>query len=242
MSKIKILIVEDEGIIADNIADALEDFGYDPIDIAINYTEAIRCIEEEQPDLAILDIQLSGKKTGIDIGATIQKNYNFPFIFLTANSDRDTFSEARKVEPSAFLAKPFIKDELYAAIDLALYNFSKQQERYIDETNLIIKDALFIKQKQMFIRLNFSDILYLKSDNVYIEIYTTKNTKYLVRSTLNDYMDKLSDSFQRVHRSYIVNTIHLTGINHLIVQLLDKIEIPLSKNYREDLLTLVNKG
>ena len=67
MNKLKILVVEDEMIIADNICDALDDLGYESLEPAISYTEAIIRIEEEKPDFAILDIQLSGRKTGIDI-------------------------------------------------------------------------------------------------------------------------------------------------------------------------------
>ena len=84
MEKKKVLVVEDEIIIADNICDSLIDLGYEVTEPAINYTEAILIIEKEKPDIAILDIHLSGKKTGIDIAKKINENYNFPFIFLTS--------------------------------------------------------------------------------------------------------------------------------------------------------------
>ena len=65
MDKIKILVVEDEIIIADNLCDVIEELGYEALEPALNYTEALEFIQEKKPDLAILDIQLGGKKTGI---------------------------------------------------------------------------------------------------------------------------------------------------------------------------------
>lgn len=87
MSKIKVLIVEDEVIIADNIRDTLKNLDYNVFEPAINFTEAIETIKSEKPDIAILDVQLSDKKTGIDLAKVISEQYNFPFIFLTSNSD-----------------------------------------------------------------------------------------------------------------------------------------------------------
>lgn len=241
MSKIKILIAEDEAIIADNIFDTLEDFGYEVIEPVISYTEGVEVIAQDVPDIAILDIQLSGKKTGIDLGAHIQEKYDFPFIFLTSNSDKATFAEAKQVQPSAFLAKPFNSDELYASIELALSNFSKQKQKFINQENLIVKDALFVKHKQRFIRINFDEITYLKSDNVYIDIFLVNGKSHVVRGALNDYISKLSDHFIRCHRSYIINLQHLTSVNHISVQL-SEIDIPIGKMHRDNLLNRLNKG
>ena len=144
MKKVKILVVEDEILIADNICDTLEELGYEALEPAINYTEAIETIENEKPDLAILDIQLSGTKTGIDVAKEILDNYNFPFIFLTSNADLSTINEAKKVTPSAYLVKPFSKNELFSSIEVALYNYAKKAE-LLNNENLVIKDALFLK-------------------------------------------------------------------------------------------------
>jgi two-component system response regulator LytT len=241
MSKIKIFIAEDEAIIADNIYDTLEEFGYQVIEPVISYTEGVEVIAVEMPDIAILDIQLSGKKTGIDLGEHILEKYDFPFIFLTSNSDKVTFTEAKRVQPSAFLAKPFNSDELYASIELALFNFSKQKEKFINQDNLVVKDALFIKHKQRFIRINFDEILYLKSDNVYIDVFLKNGKSHVVRGSLNEYINKLSDHFIRCHRSYIVNLQHLTSVNHISVQL-ENVDIPIGKMHRDNLLKRLNKG
>lgn len=241
MTKVKILIVEDEVLIADHIAETLEELGYEVFEPAISYTEAVETIEQDMPDLAILDIQLSGRKSGVDLAQKINESYQFPFIFLTSNSDKGTLDQAKLVEPYAFLVKPYTKEELFASIELALYNFSKKMDKTLNQDNLIIKDALFIKTKQVFLRLNFNDILYLASDHVYIDIMMIDGKKHTVRGSLNDYRQKLGPSFIRSHRSYIINLNHLKGINHTVV-FLNESEVPVGRRYREDLLEKLNVG
>lgn len=238
MDKIKILVVEDELIIADNICDALEDLGYEALEPAINYTEALIRIEEEKPDIAILDIQLSGRKTGIDIAKKIRESYNFPFIFLTSNSDAYTLNQAKEVMPPAYLVKPFSKEELYTSIEIALFNFSNKIGK-IDKDNLIIKDSIFIKEKGSYTKLNFDDILYLKSAHVYIEIILKKHQKIVVRTSLNDILEKLNKNFIRIHRGYIVNIQYLTQITQNSVKIFND-EIPIGKKYKEDILNKIN--
>lgn len=242
MTKVKILIVEDEVIIADNIADTLEELGYEVLEPATTYSEAIAIIEEDRPDIAILDIQLSGSKSGVDLATVINESYQFPFIFLSSNTDKLTLEEAKRVEPLAYLVKPFSKDELYTSIEVALYNFSKRQAQDLDQESLIIKDALFIKQNKVFLRLNFPDILYLMSDHVYIDIQMVNGQKHTVRGSLNDYMNKLSQKFFRSHRSCIVNLDHLYTIDHNGILLSDNHLLPIGKKQREEILTRLNRG
>jgi len=238
MSKVRILVVEDEMIIADDICDALDDLGYEALEPAINYTEAILRIEEEKPDIAILDIQLSGKKTGIDIAKKIRESYDFPFIFLTSNSDALTVIQAKEVMPPAYLVKPFSKDELYTSIEIALHNFSKKIGE-VDTKNLIIKDSLFVKDKGFYSKIHFDDILYLKSSHVYIEIVLKSNKKMVVRTSLNDILEKLNDSFVRVHRGFIINTKYLSQITQTSVKVSNE-EIPIGKKYKEDIVKRIN--
>lgn len=241
MSKVKVLIVEDEAIIADDIFEILEDFGYEVIAPTGEYDEAISVIEQHQPDIAILDINLGEGKSGIDLAQKINSEHNFPFIFLTSNTDKLTVSEAKSVEPFAYLMKPFRAEELYTSIEVALYNFAKQKERAFSSHNLIIKDALFIRDKRAFNRLNFSDILYIKSDRVYIEIIQKGQKKLIVRGNLNEYINKLPITFFRIHRSYIVNLDYLETVNGNRI-ILAGTDIPVGQNQKEELLSQLNKG
>jgi two-component system, LytTR family, response regulator LytT len=243
MAGIKVGIVEDEMLIAQGIANALSQLGYASTEPAVGYTEALEMIEREQPDILLLDIQLSGKKDGIDLAWKIKEDYNLPFIFLTANSDPETVERAKKLCPPAYLVKPFNKDDLYTSIEICLHNFSAKQEKKDtgEKGNYMIKECLFIKQGHLFHKVKVEDILYLESDNVYIYVYTP-NDKFLVRSTLQHYLNLIdSKHFFRVHRSFAVNINHIDTINSESVFISSR-EIPIGKAYRDELLTLLRLG
>lgn len=234
MGKIKILVVEDEMIIADNICDTLTDLGYVVLGPAINYTEAIAIMEKETPDIAMLDIQLSGRKTGIDIAKKIKETYNFPFIFLTSNTDFATVNEAKKTLPPAYLIKPFTKEELYTSIEIVLYNYSvKVGEAKTNE--IVINNAFFIKEKGVYHKIIFEEIAYLKADHVYLEIKLITGKTYVVRTSLNDIIMKLSSKFIRIHRSYIVNSDFLQQIE-VSSLLVNNEKLPIGKKYKEEIL------
>jgi len=247
MDKVKILVVEDEIIIADDICDILNVLGYETLEPAINYSSAIEAIEKHKPDLAILDIQLAGSKDGIDLAWKIKEDYNLPFIFLTSNADPATVERAKKVTPPAYLVKPFNKDDLYTSIEMALYNysvktgFSQSQKGDAGDNDIILKDSFFIKKNQLFHKVRFSDILYLKAEHVYVEIFTNSGKVHLSRGSLTGFMEKLPQNFFRAHRSFIVNLDHLTAINSMFV-IIDENEIPIGKNYREELMKRINLG
>jgi DNA-binding response OmpR family regulator len=90
MGKVKIVVVEDEIIIADHLCETLENLGYEVFEPAISYTEGKELIDTERPDIAILDINLSGRKDGIDLAKYIRENHDIPFIFLTSFADKAT--------------------------------------------------------------------------------------------------------------------------------------------------------
>ena len=243
MTNIKVGIVENDMIIAQGIADALKQLGYIPTEPAVSYTDALEMIECDKPDILLLDIRLSGKKDGIDLAWKVREDHNIPFIFLTANSDPDTVERAKKLCPPAYLVKPFNKDELYTSIEICLHNFSvsAQKKELPEKGNYIIKESVFIRQGQSFVKVQLDDILYIESDNVYIYVHTQQN-KLLVRSTLQHYMELIGQkNFFRVHRSFAVNINHIESINAENVFIKGR-EIPIGRTFREELLTLLRLG
>src|SRR5262249_24977554 len=123
---VRILIVEDELMVAANLAMILEDMGYEPYDAAGTKQEALDLLEKIKPDIAILDINLHGSPDGIEIGAYIRDHVQIPFIFLTSNSDKSTIESAKKVNPAAYLIKPFTDDDIFAAIEIAMANYANE--------------------------------------------------------------------------------------------------------------------
>ncbi len=130
----KILIVEDEKIIALDIQESLLDLGFTVTQTVKNYDEAICSIKENEPDIILMDINLKNSKDGIETATDIKKLKNLPIIYLTAFCDDDTINRAIKTNPIGYLIKPFKIDELKSTILLGL--FKVKQEKYL-ETNTI---------------------------------------------------------------------------------------------------------
>lgn len=243
MSKIKIGIVEDEVIIADNLSDTLIKLGYDVTEPASSYAEAMAMVESEKPDLLLIDIQLKGRKDGIDLAARIKEEHRLPFIFLTANADAATVQRAKQVAPPAYLVKPFTKDDLYSAIEICLHNSSlnKNERQETDTANYILNDSIFIKEGSSFHKVKFSDILYLESEHVYVQVYTPEK-KFLVRTSMQQYLTHFAErKFVRIHRSYVVNLEQVQTItaDHVIIR---GIELPIGKTYQEELMNRLRLG
>lgn len=241
MSKIKIGVVEDEVIIADNLCAVLSELGYDVAEPASSFEEALGMISAEKPDLLLLDIQLSGKKDGIDLATEINKTHKIPYIFLTANADAATVQRAKLAEPAAYLVKPFNKNDLYSAIEICLHNSAKNKEEKEQADSLIIKDAIFIREGSCFQKVKFTDIFYLESEHVYVQVHT-KDKKYLVRSSMQQFLEYFNpEKMVRIHRSYAIN-MELVQTLHTDHVITNGVELPVSKNYRDDLFSRVRLG
>ncbi|MCG2777425.1 MAG: PAS domain S-box protein [Desulfobacterales bacterium] len=128
----RILVVEDEVIVAKNLTMVVNDIGYEVVGRAVSADEAIKKALELKPDLVLMDIVLKGKKNGIDASKEIKKKMDIPIIFLTAYSDIDFIEKAKSIEPYAYLVKPFQPRQLLASIEMALYK--NQMEKKLRET------------------------------------------------------------------------------------------------------------
>ncbi len=120
MSNEKILVVEDEWIVGDQICRNLRDFGYDACSLAGSAAEAIRMIEADKPDLVLMDIVLPGEQDGIDTATLIRERFDLPVIYLTAHTNGEYIRRAKLTEPFGYLIKPFNKMELFTNIEMAM--------------------------------------------------------------------------------------------------------------------------
>lgn len=227
----------------------LEEIGYEIVDNVIVYEQAIEVLRTKQVDLVLIDIILASDKTGIDLGKHIRDNYDIPFIFVTSNSDRATVENAKTVKPNGYLVKPFEQQDLYTSIEIALSNFThSNRDSSPDDredssegiaSNTLLKDSIFVKKQHLYYRIQFDDIQFIKADNVYLEV-NTKDKKFLVRSPLKDYLEKLpKKKFFRAHKSYIVNVDHIDAINSKDI-LINNTLIPISKDFKEFIISAMN--
>jgi response regulator RpfG family c-di-GMP phosphodiesterase len=121
MDQANIMVVEDEGIIADDIARQLTDMGYNVIATAYSGEEAVKKARELRPDLVLMDIVLAGKIDGIKAAEKIKATADIPVVYLTAYADKKTLSRAKLTGPSGYVLKPIEKRQLQVAIELALH-------------------------------------------------------------------------------------------------------------------------
>ncbi|SFM57961.1 ATP-binding response regulator [Methanolobus profundi] len=137
MTKEKIMIVEDEQIVALDIKDSLEHFGYSVPCMASSGEEAIRSIDKCAPDLILMDIVLKGKIDGVEAAKAIHEKHDIPVIYLTAYSDEKTLQRAKLTEPFGHILKPFDERELRTNIEIALYKREKEKEKLFDHEKWI---------------------------------------------------------------------------------------------------------
>jgi two-component system, LytTR family, response regulator LytT len=235
MENLRILIVEDEFIIASNLKMMLEDLGYSPVNPVGSKNEAIEVLTQEVVDLAILDINLSGKQEGIEVAKFINEQIQIPFIFLTSNADKATISEAKQTFPKSYLIKPFTEEDIYSAIEIALASENRVDSMEIEKLN-IFKDSFFVKLGAKYFRVDIADIVYFEADGKLMHIYTKTEQKFSIRTSLESLLQQLkSFNFIRVHRSFCINPNFLEVINGDFV-VVNKQQVPIGRNYRDDLL------
>ena len=237
---IKILVVEDEMLIAAKISMQLTNLGYEVTGIVPRGEEAIMHAQQNPPDIVLLDINLKGTLDGIETAQEMQKSGELPVIYLTASADESTFNRAKSTKPYAFISKPFKQLDLQRALELTVERILQENHAIKSEPSILkLEDRIFVRHNEVMVKISIEDIYYLEADRNYCQVYT-KGNNYLLVNTLKNMEDKLpSEQFQRIHRSYIVNVKHINEIaqNHITVE---KTILPLSKELRKNLLDRLN--
>lgn len=128
MSGTRILVVEDEGIIARDIQSQLWDLGYEPVDIAVTGEEAVELAQELRPQLVLMDINLLGEMDGIQAATEIRRRLAIPAVFLTAYATREIVERAKTAQPLGYIIKPFDSQSLRTTIEIALHTDKMERE------------------------------------------------------------------------------------------------------------------
>ena len=142
MSQAKILIIEDEVAIACDISFNLEAHGYNVVGVFHNAEDGLDFLKNKSVDLVMLDINLEGEMTGIDLASYIDKELGIPFVFLTSYSDQDTVNRAAHTFPAGYLVKPFKEDDLAPAVQMALIRKQGDKTTRIPSLTVINHDLI----------------------------------------------------------------------------------------------------
>ena len=247
-SKIGILIVEDESIVAKDIQQSLKKLGYEVLGVCATGEDAISKAEQTKPSLVLMDIMLKGDMSGIEAADAIRQKLNIPIIFLTAYADSSTLSKAKVTEPYGYIIKPFKEIDLQTNIEIALYKHEKSNETKKERDFLYslveaksTKETIFVKSNMKLVKIYTKDIYFIEALKDYVTI-NTKSNRYVIHSTMKDLETKFpATEFVRAHRSFIVRIDKITAIDHNFLVLDDiQKQIPVSATYRGELEQRLN--
>ena len=176
MAKSKILIVEDEPIIAKEIAMNLEDNGFEISGIAHNSEKALEYLFNKDIDLAILDIAIAGNKNGLELGDIINTKYKIPFIYLTSFADKDTINQAANTYPEGYIVKPFKEDDIAPVINIALKRYRSRSKAMpaLEELNYGLKNQITKSEYKVIEKIYEGKLNTDIADELYISINTVK--------------------------------------------------------------------
>jgi DNA-binding LytR/AlgR family response regulator len=241
---LNIIIVEDEPIIAEDLKRTLTKMGFTVIATLESGEEAISFVDQQTPDIILMDIQLDGDLDGVDTAHQISRKYPIPIIYLTSNTDDRTFNRAKLTQPFGFLSKPFRIKDVVNSINLA-FN-ARENDELAQAQNLHstatqqIKDHIFVKSKEHLVKIKISDLIYAEADGCYCTLATT-NGVHLIVSTLKKFHESISHpSMMRIHRSFIINMNFIDKLGDNLVYLNEK-QIPIGRSYKEELYSKIPK-
>jgi len=249
--KTKVLIVEDESIVAKDIQNILLKNNFEVLGVANNAETTLNYISQEVPDVILMDIMIKGNINGIELSHKIKEEYDIPIIFLTAYSDTPTLEKAKVVEPYAYISKPFKNADILSAIEISLFRHKKDLERKKEKELLysIVEkqskdtstDIIFVKSGGKMVKIKYEDIYIVEALKDYVTFHTTHG-RYIVHATMKFIEEKLGyQNFIRAHRSFIVRIDKIQSIENqeLVLENFPK-RIPIGGNYKDEIYKRLN--
>lgn len=232
-----ILIAEDDAAINHSITEQLKLHGYRNVHSVMARSEADAWLQNNLPDIAILDIEMESRYDGIDIGNLLSSK-SIPVIFLTSHAEEDIISRILHIEQATFLSKPFRKEELLANLSMVLTRQAAKNSKNGEPYASMAPSSkhLHVSHNGIKRRIAVQDISFVKADNVYLEVHTLEGKYYLIRSTMEAFVEQLpKDTFARIHRSYLANLTHVTRRSGKTL-FVNHIGLPVSRTYMDSVM------
>lgn len=206
--EIHVILIEDDVLWQQALTQSLTDFGFTVAGAASSFETGVALLNNTNFDIALLDIDLNGKATGIELGKMLHNLYKKPFIFITGSSEKHSLTQAADTNPSGYLTKPFNPASLFVTIHGAIANYSNIN---IPVPNTNNDDSFFVKQGSAYKKIDWKNVLSLTSEKNYTAIYNSVDAKtYYIRSTLPKTLKfiiptHLQKQFVQVNRAQAVN-------------------------------------
>ncbi len=222
-----ILIVENDPLIVEDLQDKLESLGYPKTETADNVADAMELINQAKPDVALVDIELNGPLSGIDLGLELHEK-NIPFIYLSEMQNLQTFQRAQKTKPQTNLPKPVTLLQLRNSL----------LEINTEETDVPESSFILVSHGDKKHKIVKQDVVYLKAARNNCDIFLTNGKRFVSSTPMNNVIEKLNtDNLVQVHRSYTINIEKVETYVGNMIQL-EGVEdaVPISDTYRKDFL------
>lgn len=217
--QIRILIVDDDVLIAETLKDHLLKLDYRQIRMVHSKEEAFTVINVWNPHLALLDIRMEGNYDGLDIGQRLKDEFKIPFMYVTAHSDLLTTQKILSTRPDGYITKPIRINELMINLGMVVNRFLEENE-----------ESLTVKNGYDTEHFKLAELLFLKAEGNYVEIHLNTK-KIVVRNSLETVINELNHTdVIRIHRSYAVNKQKIKRHSSSGVQL-PEITLPVSRSY-----------
>lgn len=235
MVDINVVIVEDNSLLAEDIALKLTNKQMNVLGIYHSGEQALESMQLNLPDLVVMDIHLAGQMDGIVAGKIIGETYGIPVIYLSNDVDDSTVKRAVDTHPSAYLAKPFNELEMVRAINIAFTNYT--DNRTVRRAHK--KDHVFLKDRDSHVKVPYDQIICLEAGRSYCKV-VTENKDFLQSKNMSYVMSQINHPyFIKVHRSYVVNISKITGVTGNILEL-GKHTVKISDSMRDEVLARLN--
>lgn len=231
-----ILIVEDDLSFALELNMQIKAIGYHVMDIVDNSTDALEIIQTQQPHLVLMDININGTSTGIDIAQQVQ-HLDVPILFLTSCRDEETYTNAQATNQIGYLTKPIDNFTLRSTINLAMRSLTPTPSQSNTQTQPSEQQSLLIKKKNISKQIFFKDIIYIKANGDYTLVNTNEG-EFISSLRLNEILSSIEhSSLLQVHRSYIINIDFIDALNAQKNNIiLGDVLIPISRRLRKKVL------
>ena len=159
MNAVRIIVVEDEPLIAEDLRAHLEELGYTVCAVCDNALDAMSELITHKPDLLLLDINLGDGADGVQLAAKVNTKHPTPFIFVTSHADGATLERVKEVRPAGFIIKPFDTNDLRTQIEIALARFATRSESgpQKDSDGFVISENLFVRDKGSLVKVPIAE-------------------------------------------------------------------------------------
>ncbi|MFD2035250.1 LytR/AlgR family response regulator transcription factor [Belliella marina] len=240
MKRNKILLIEDNVILAETIKELLVISGFDNIKVLPNGINIEEEIESFEPDLFLMDIKLQNEKDGIMVATRIREITATPIIFISSFNDKATIERVKDVNPEAFIVKPFSKETLIITIEIILNNHYVKSTVNQEPENKIDNEILYIRDRGWLKKIKVFEIDFIKTEGSYTRVIT-KDKEFTLRSPIKDIISNLPCGvFLRVHKSFIINLKNIDAINSKEL-IIGNHNIPIGKNHYAELQNRITK-